>query len=358
MTMNAGVFQRIRASLAEECVDSQIEASLKRHPLSVHSTSAYCGWQQRSARELLSRRVEPISTHNNNHRYSRKNSNSQGERSVEKQIESLFAHERKMYEEIKSQWENLECFDELSKKWVHVKRNVEFSDEMYLLFSRCNNFEPARALEQMERFDTRYLSLTCSSLETQLLTKTLFVVPGLETISGLDVFYMRPSRYFPRRTPTPEIIDNLIYVMQTMQTKEKNCTDGIAFLANMNGWRKENFSVGYAHAFMNALQGHYYPVRVSLFLIVDPPNWFGLIWDALSQVLSAEFSKKVHIIYSDDLDKYLQPGYHQYLPDDFGGKSRTAQIVSDFVAQRKALEGSNNDKDYDSIGISTRTCAF
>lgn len=45
---------------------------------------------------------------------------------------------------------------------------------------------------------------------------------------------MRPSRYFPKTTSTQTIIDNLAYCMGTMVEAEKECTEGIAFVANMD----------------------------------------------------------------------------------------------------------------------------
>jgi hypothetical protein len=81
-------------------------------------------------------------------------------------------------------------------------------------------------------------------MERQLLTKTLFPVPGLKSMEGHDMFYMRPARYFPSETPAKTIIDNLAYVMNTMLENERPCTDGIGFLACMNDWTMRNFEVG------------------------------------------------------------------------------------------------------------------
>ena len=120
-------------------------------------------------------------------------------------------------------------------------------------------------------------SLTCFCFSSTL--KTLFPVPGLKTKHGHDMFYMRPSRYIPSQTSTKKIIDNLAYVMHTMLSRNSHSdTYGIGFLANMDDWTMKNFDVDYCYQFMMTLQGYVIPVRVQLFLIVNPPSWFDVIW--------------------------------------------------------------------------------
>ena len=70
-----------------------------------------------------------------------------------------------------------------------------------------------------------------------------------------EVFYMRLSRYFPKNTPTKTIIDNLAYCMSVLVfSKDRNATEGIVFVANMENWLFINFSVSYCHNFMMMLQ--------------------------------------------------------------------------------------------------------
>ena len=157
------------------------------------------------------------------------------------------------------------------------------------------------------------------------------------------MFYMRPAKYFPKKIPTKVIIDNLAYVMQSMSESEAACRNGIGFLANMNGWRYEHFSVRYCNEFMAMLQQRG-PVQVKLFLIVDPPSWFPSIWRIMRGMLSKDFRKKVFMIREAALDKFLEPNFEEFLPDDMPrGKTNTHQLVNDFIAYRKFLE--------DAIGI-------
>jgi CRAL/TRIO domain len=153
------------------------------------------------------------------------------------------------------------------------------------------------------------------------------------------VFYMRCCRYFPKQTSTDAIIDNLAYCMQTMCEKEKASRDGIGFLAYMNDWHMENFSITYCLQFMMMLQGRV-PVRVRMFLIVNPPSWFDTIWRIMKPMLAKEFRKKVHVIPESRLHEFLEAGFETYLPNDVAalGKANTDELVKDFVAYCKKVE--------------------
>lgn len=252
-----------------------------------------------------------------------------GERSIQEQIDSLEPSER-------------ECFDNLKKKWEDKHPDEPFPDAMYLRFARCSpgakKFNESASWKVMKKFDRRYLTLKAADIEDQLLSKTLFPVPGLKSKEGHDVFYMRPSRYVPKETSVRAIIDNLAYCMNTMAEKEKACTEGIGFLANMNDWSMHNFDVNYCYQFMMMLQGRV-PVRVRMFLIVNPPGWFGKIWTIMKPMLAADFRKKVHVVTESDMYEFLMDGAAEFVPDDMAtGKASTDAIVKDFVAYRKQVE--------------------
>ena len=193
----------------------------------------------------------------------------QNERSLEEQIAALNEAEKKCFDTLKTEW----------KSYVEsVKKGKEalpsFDDAMLLRFARNSpgktKFNPETAMKVMKKFDKRYLELTAEQLEDQLKSGTLFPVPGLKTLEGGHAtFFMRPSRYYPNKTSVSTIIDNLAYAMNHMVDQaEKECTEGIAFMAYMNDWTMSNFSVNYCFQFMQMLQGRI-PVRVRLFLIVN-----------------------------------------------------------------------------------------
>lgn len=101
-----------------------------------------------------------------------------------------------------------------------------------------------------------------------------------------------------------------------------------------------NFSVGYCYQFMMMLQGRI-PVRVRLFLIVNPPGWFDKIWSIMRPMLASDFRRKVHMVREEDLSQFLESGYETYLPSDCvhsGGKMDTQALVEDFVTYRKKVE--------------------
>lgn len=249
------------------------------------------------------------------------------ERTTQEQLDSLTESEK-------------ECFTNLKTKWE--EKNDAFSDELYLRFARCSpgkeKFNEKASWKVMKKFDKHYLDVKAADLEKQLATKTLFPVPGLKTNEGHDMFYMRPSRYFAKETAVKDIIDNLAYCMTTMVEKEKACTEGIGFLANMNDWSMKNFDINYCYQFMMMLQGRV-PVRVRLFLIVSPPSWFDKIWTLMKPMLAKDFRKKVHVVDEADMYQHLAEDAVEFLPDEIEkGKVNTEELVKDFIAYRKHVE--------------------
>lgn len=270
---------------------------------------------------------------------------SSSERDIADQIKSLRFFHRESFESIKRSWEIPRTRDHFNGgPLIRHEERVRFDDAAYLQFAMFNDFDQSKTLKHMHHFNLRYLSLRCVSLEKQLSTNTLFPVPGLETRDGLECFYMRPSNYFPHQTPVVNIIDNLVYVLQCMEEKEFNCRMGVAFIANMAGWKRENFAVEYCHEFMKALMGQHSPLHIKLFLIVDPPSWFESVWRIMRQVLTKEFRKTVRLIQSKDIGDYLADGYEEFLPSDMsGGRANTAEMVQDFITYRKYVEVEKGD---------------
>jgi hypothetical protein len=153
------------------------------------------------------------------------------------------------------------------------------------------------------------------------------------------MFYMRPSRYFPKTTSTKAVIDNLCYVMNTMLEREHAQQEGIGFIACMDNWKMANFEVNYCYQFMMALQGYMVPVKVQLFMIVNPPTWFRAIWKIMRPMLAPAFRKKVKICPESKIPKYLAPDYRNHLPDDMStGTVNTESLVNDFIMYRRSVE--------------------
>lgn len=174
----------------------------------------------------------------------------------------------------------------------------------------------------------------------------MFPIPGLKSTNGLDMFYMRPALFIPSSMKTQTIIDNLAYVMLTMVEKEEASTKGIGLLAYMNDCTMENFSVDYFRQFMRMLQGGV-PARVGLFLIVNPPAWFGTLWKMMKPVLHPTFHGKVKIISENALSQHLAMGYQAYLPSDTRvGSVNPTKLVKDFIAYRKQTEDKRRKRIY------------
>jgi hypothetical protein len=163
------------------------------------------------------------------------------ERSIEEQLLSLSDKER-------------ECFEALSDAWDARYPLEGLSDELVLRYARnspgTERFDKKSAWKGMALLHkhasvVKQLSLTVANMEEQIMTKTLFPLPGLKTKDNNDVFYMRPARYSPEVTATHVVIDNLAYCMNSMVEKESACTDGIAFIANMDGWTLQHYGTDY-----------------------------------------------------------------------------------------------------------------
>ena len=129
------------------------------------------------------------------------------------------------------------CYSNLKEIWNEEHPDRPFDDRMILRFAQCSPgnkpYEFKKAYKAMTQYDRRYLNMTARDIKPQLMSKTLFPVPGLKTIHGQPMFYMRPARYFPKETPTEVIIDNLAYVLQVMSNSQEACVGGIGFLACM-----------------------------------------------------------------------------------------------------------------------------
>jgi hypothetical protein len=253
------------------------------------------------------------------------------ERSVQAEAEAqgLSTEDIHSFAAIKAGWDT-EC-----KKQAKKKR---FTSGQVLRFAIFAKFDEARAIKIMKNTDPRHFEMTAVDIETQLRSKTLFPVPGLKTLEGSNVFYMRPSRFVPNQMSTSSVIDNLIYVMNSVVVKENSKT-GLSFMANMTGWTMANFSGDYCMKFMQCLQGRSFPAKVDMFLIVNPPQWFDKIWGIMKTMLSSSFRQKVHMVTEDDIGFYLEFGYEEYLPDEFHeGRASTEEMVEDYVMFQQLLE--------------------
>jgi hypothetical protein len=107
----------------------------------------------------------------------------------------------------------------------------------------------------------------------------------------------------------------------------------------MDEWKMKNFEVNYCYQFMMCLQGYMVPVKTQLFLIVNPPAWFGVIWRIMKPMLAPSFRTRVKICNESKISKYLAPDFASHLPDDMSsGQVPTDTIVEDFIAYRRHLE--------------------
>ncbi|CAJ1967833.1 unnamed protein product [Cylindrotheca closterium] len=207
-------------------------------------------------------------------------------------------------------------------------------------YSSFYSFNEDQALKAIcQAYHQRYLHLTMTGdLLAQFQTRTLFPLTGLKTRDlKCNVLYMRPCRFVPEEMKTSNVIDNLCYVLNDLSQTKEECLNGVAFIANLEDWTMKNYSHDYCIQFMEALQGKMVPTKVELFLIVNPPRWFGRIWKVMKPMLSKSFSKKVHIIKEQRLGDFFMEGYEQYLPMEFEscGWRQTEEIVEDYIDMKQ-----------------------
>jgi hypothetical protein len=122
--------------------------------------------------------------------------------------------------------------------------------------------------------------------------QTLFPIPGLKTkVGGHDMFYIRPSVTFQMKClPNQSLIIWPSYVIHAVM--EQSChadTHGIGFIACMDDWTMKSFDVDYCLQFMMMLHGYVIPIKVQLFLIVNPPIWFDVFWKIMKTMLAQSF---------------------------------------------------------------------
>lgn len=218
-----------------------------------------------------------------------------------------------------------------------------FSDAEIYRFAAFHSFrfEPTRTALRENR-DNHYLYLSMGdSLKKQIETRMLFPLPNMKTKKGnSDVIYMRPSRYIPGFGGRMSVFENLAYVLNDVSRTKEQCTSGIAVVANMEGFTKDNFDKDYWGQLMQMLEGELVPTRINLVLFVNPPSWFSSkIWKLTKSMLSDDFSKNVHTIQSDGLSDFLMDGYESLLPDEIPvGWKCTDEIVEDYVDLKKYQE--------------------
>jgi CRAL/TRIO domain len=252
-------------------------------------------------------------------------------RSFDDQVNEMTMAQRSCVFALKTTWEQCEG------------KSKPFPNIWYIKFAKCSPGTPydfKAALKVMKKFDRRFLNLTIMAVERQLSSRTLFACPGLRSTEGHDVVYMRMQRYSPKEDAVSTIIDTLVYVMNTMMEGEETCTDGIALVSNMSGFKMHNFSLAYFHKFVLALQGRKLPTRVNMWLLVNPPAWFGSIWQIMKPMMTEDFKKRVIRVNERDMGQFMQKGYANFLPDDMeNGKANSEKIILDFIRERKKVEG-------------------
>jgi len=254
------------------------------------------------------------------------------ERPVEKQLASLDDTQTNAFKEIK-------------EKWGKKERKVEYDDYTILKFLRASpgkvKFNVKTAYPAMEKYEQMCLNYKLPEMKVEnileALQDNLLLIPGCRDVEGNHFLYMRPAKYFPDSKNLPGLLRVLCYLLLCLTAKEDAATNGISFMANMDGWGWSNFGTKYAKSFFATLEGQF-PCRIRRFLIIDPPSWFSMVWRLIKPMMSKDFASKVSMPKKKDLKEHLHPDDQDLVPGDLGGNLTLEHAVETFVQVRKDIE--------------------
>lgn len=184
----------------------------------------------------------------------------------------------------------------------------------------------------MDKIDQPFMHLKMDkALIRQFETKLLIPLAGLKSKLGSPVFMSKLSRYSGDPEENEIVVKHLLYVLNDLSQSEEDCRNGIVYVADMRNFRAYHNLEG-TKQIMDALQGKYIPVRVSLFIMVDPPPLFGRIWKMVRPMLSSSFRRKVRVIKQHKLGDYLMEGYQSYLPSELNeGSLDSSEMIEDYI---------------------------
>lgn len=220
-----------------------------------------------------------------------------------------------------------------------LDNHMHVPNDMLFRFACFYDFDFERTKDNLiKKHRSRYLYLRMEgALAEQFMCQILFPLTGLKTKhTNSDVIYMRPARYHPSRDANDLMVDNLCYVLNHGSRSQQECRNGMAFLANMNGYTIKNIHQGTIMKMMQMLQGDIVPTKIRLLIFVDPPTVFTRAWKAAKKVASGDFLKNVYFIRQERLGEFLMDGYKEFLPNEFvSGWRQMDEMVEDYVDMMK-----------------------
>jgi hypothetical protein len=209
-------------------------------------------------------------------------------------------------------------------------------------------------------------NLTIEKVRKQLETGCL-IIPGSKykfflfllferSKKGHHLLYMRPARYFAKDN-LDDLLRSLVYLLERMTERESTATEGLSFMANMEDWGWSNFSIKYAKSFFDTVQVPFsslflivkgrFPCRVRMFLIVNPPSWFNMVWRLIRPMMSSQFAGTYSISWSKFSEKVSMPQGKEIfehfdadqVPKELGGELDIDAALSVFIRHRYEVEG-------------------
>mmetsp|Transcript_24922 Transcript_24922/g.61297 ORF Transcript_24922/g.61297 Transcript_24922/m.61297 type:complete len:307 (-) Transcript_24922:1722-2642(-) len=250
----------------------------------------------------------------------------------------------------------LECLEKLSAFCAHANRHV--SNHLIIRYAIYHNFNYDKAIDAITKgynYSYLYLEMEGELMRFFIQSMVFFPLPGLKSRkTGSEVFYFRPSRYFPTSRNNHLLLDNICYVLNDMSKSIDQCRNGVVMLVNMDGYSMKNFHNDTQMKMTRITEGQVIPTRIVDILIVNPPKFFKRLWKVVKPAFSSTYKRRIHIIKNEKLGNYLVDDYQEYLPDEFMGWRSTQEMAIDYCDKKRYEERQNVEQDLRACRMSQR----
>ncbi|EKX32741.1 hypothetical protein GUITHDRAFT_156255 [Guillardia theta CCMP2712] len=133
----------------------------------------------------------------------------------------------------------------------------------------------------------------------------------------------RPVLWFHSKHHDPDFceiaIKNCYYMIEKAISELKEGQEAVSVVFDLNGYSKRNRDAKFAWNAISALQ-NYYPERMGLCLVLNPPSFFWLMWRVIKPWLAPRTVNKIVFVGDDYAEKIRQYFSDDTIPKCLGGK--------------------------------------
>ncbi|XP_020259368.1 random slug protein 5-like isoform X2 [Asparagus officinalis] len=152
---------------------------------------------------------------------------------------------------------------------------------------------------------------------------------------GRTVLVMRPG--FQNTNSTKGQIKYLVYCMENAILNLAADQEQMVWLIDFQGWTMGSVSVKATRETAHVLQD-YYPERLALGILYNPPRIFESFWKIVKPFLEHKTYKKVKFVYSDDIEsqKVITDNFDMdKLELAFGGRNPVGFDINQYAERMK-----------------------